>query len=248
MRFSEQFGILAPVIQRVTALLAAALLAGCVASTARPDLDSLGSAGSKKHSGHDKEERVVNYFDAATILKKADAFYSDGEWADASAEYGRFVELHRLHSQAGYALYRLGMSDFKQVSTMDRDQEPLLKAQAAFERLLSEFPDSLYAAEAKVKVADGRRMQAERLVTTGRFYYRQGRLPAAIVRLRRAAEDFADVDIQAAEALYYLARAYREAGQAQEARAALTALLDQYPRDRHYARARRTLTELTATP
>lgn len=229
-------------------LLAAAFLVGCGASTARPDMDSLGPAASKKSSGRDKEERVINYFDAATILKKADAFYHDSEWADAAAEYGRFVELHRLHSQADYALYRLGMSDVKQVSTMDRDQEPLLKSQAAFERLLTEFPDSPYVAEAQVKVADGRRMQAERLVATGRFYYRQGRLPAAIARLRRVTEEFANVDRQAAEALYYLARAYREAGQAQEARAALTALLDHYPKDRRHAWARRTLTELSAAP
>lgn len=174
------------------------------------------------------EDKVEKNYEPMTILQRAEAYFRKDEPIEAQAEYQRFLDLHPLHPLADYAQYKLAMSSYCQIRTIDRDPEPAEKALTAFQKLLSNYPKTAYAEPAREKSAEIQEGLARHQVYVARFYYRKGAYPAAIARLQRVVEQHPGEPVTA-EALLYLAAALKAAGEDAKAEAALERLLKDFP-------------------
>jgi len=213
-------------------LLFILLLAGC-AGTTRTDTLSSDSLS----------DGIKELYDADVLLSKADKLFKDKEYSSAIQEYQRFLELHPIHKSASYAQYRIGLAYFKQISTVDRDIEPVQKALSAFETLLKDYPGNEYAEDAREKVKVCRRKLAEREFYIGKFYLRQGAYLAAIARFDNILNNYADTDV-IEKTFYNLAIAYSASGKMDRAVETLESLLSNYPETRYKKGASQLLAKL----
>ena len=106
--------------------------------------------------------------------------------AISSAE--RFIRLHPRNRFVSYAYYMRGLSFYKQISSAVQDQEQTRKAMTAFQELMSRFPDSDYAWEAKQMLALCQDRLAEQEIVVARYYLDQEEYVAASRRFSLVVE------------------------------------------------------------
>jgi len=161
-------------------------------------------------------------------LLLADVYYSKGEYEEAASYYTSFVALHPGHPKAPYAQFQKGMSYFRQISTIDRDQTATRRALLAFQDLVSIYPTSLYVDKAKGMVSFLRRRLAEREFYIGYFYFKGKNYKGALARFGDILEKYPDVGLTD-KTLYYIGEAYRHLGEKELAREAFSTLVSSYP-------------------
>ena len=204
-------------------------MASCTGDFSASDVRS----GIKKAlSGTDEQiflgDTVENHYHPNVIMKRGEAYFEKEEYAEALVEYKHFMELHRNHVLAPYAAFRIGEIHFKMAKTIDRDPEPMQKAIAAFEQMRKEFSGSRYDSQAQQKLDECHDWMAQMHLFVGQFYYRRGSYLAATHRFQQILKDYPDKPV-AADALYFLAKAYHEMGADDWARENLVALVEKYP-------------------
>ena len=170
----------------------------------------------------------MNY-DPNVILKRAESFHEQAGYAEAIVEYQHFLDMHRNHILAPYAQYRLALSHFKMIQTIDRDMSPVKKAQEEFWELIHSFPASQYEAEARVKIRDCRRYLAKHDLFVGTFYYRREQYLAAAKRFEKIIDGYPSME-EAVEAKLQLAKTYQKLGAWEWAHGWAAALVQQHPR------------------
>lgn len=191
----------------------------------------IGCAGKTKKdtlSNNNLSEGLKELYDAQALLDKADKFFKEKDYVGATQEYRRFLELHPLHKSASYAQYRIGLSHFKQIRSIDRDIEPVQKALSAFETILKDYPENEYADDVREKIKVCRTKLAEREFYIGNFYLKKEVYPAAIQRFNNILTDYADTEV-VQKAFYHLGIAYSYSGESGKAAEVLQNLLSQYP-------------------
>ncbi|GFO68882.1 outer membrane protein assembly factor BamD [Geomonas limicola] len=161
-------------------------------------------------------------------LKIADAHFDNKAYIEAAAAYDDFRKLHPSNDKLPYAMYRLALSHYNQITGIDTDQTPVKNAVAAFENFLNRYPDSPYAPEARQKLADCKAKQLDYENYVGNFYLRTGKYGSAIKRLNEALLRFANLP-KLDQTLFYLAKAYQESGDKEQARKTLKRLETEFP-------------------
>jgi outer membrane protein assembly factor BamD len=229
----------------VLAVLAAAL--GCATPNDPLGADIRKALGVTKNSAEETKDSLERNYDPKVILKRAEALYQRGEYIEAAGEYQHFLDLHPLHQWADYAQLKLGMSHFKQFTTIDRDSEPVQKALESFQKLLTTYPSTQYADEAKKRIADCRERLAQHQFYVGHFYYKKEAYPAAIYRFEQILSTYPN-DPVAAGTLYYLALSYERQGKADQARVRLQDLISKFPNSSYRIKARQILARLGGKP
>jgi outer membrane protein assembly factor BamD len=183
-------------------------------------------------SGTDEQiflgDTLENHYHPNVIMKRGEAYFEKEEYAEALVEYKHFLELHRNHVLAPYAAFRIGEIHVKMAKTIDRDPEPMQKAIAAFEQMRKEFPGSRYDTQAQQKLEECHDWISQMHLFVGQFYYRRGSYLAATHRFQQILKNHPDKPI-AAEALYFLAKAYHEMGADDWAQENLALLVEKYP-------------------
>ncbi|MFZ5861497.1 MAG: outer membrane protein assembly factor BamD [Nitrospirota bacterium] len=173
-------------------------------------------------------------YDAGVIMTKAEALYDEKKWDEAIPEYERFLELHPVHRWAPHAQFKLALCYTQRIPKVGRDPSIAEKAEAAYERVLS-YSDTRYAEVARAKLADVRTHRAQSDLEIGRFYHKQGKYPAAIIRFQKVIDTKLGGAVTE-EASYYLALSYERDGQPELASRAAQSLVDAFPNTR-YAKA-----------
>jgi outer membrane protein assembly factor BamD len=181
--------------------------------------------------------------DPHVIMKRAESFFEEEDYAEAIIEYQHFLDLHRMHTLAAYAQYQLAESHFKLIKGMDRDPDPIHKALEAFEKLRKDYPGNRYDQDAGERIAACHRLIAEVHLMVGRFYYRRDAFWAAAHRFEWILKLYPEMDI-AGDALYYLALTYKGMGANDWARETLIALTERFPNSLHAASGQIMLTNL----
>ena len=241
-------------VVRIVVVGAAALLAAACSTT--PD-DKASNWSPARIYAEAKEELSAGAYDkAATLferlegqaagtplaqqaqLEKAYANFKAGESAQALATIERFVKLHPASPAVDYALYLKGVVNFNddlgwfsfitRQDIAERDQKAAKESFEAFKELLARFPDSRYAADARLRMAYIVNLLAESEVHVARYYYRRGAYLAAINRAQSALADYREVPALE-EALYIVAKSYEALGLLPLRDDALRVLTSNYP-------------------
>src|SRR6266511_1055221 len=146
----------------VATLLVVSVLVGCSStSKTQPAKDAAAANTANADEQILKTDPLERNYDPHVIMKRAEAFFEKEDYAEAAVEYQHFLDLHRSHMLAPYAQYRLGLSQYKQVTTLDRDPEHVRQAIEAMEKLLKEYPGSAYELDAHTKIKEGRAHRSE---------------------------------------------------------------------------------------
>jgi outer membrane protein assembly factor BamD len=173
-------------------------------------------------------------------LKIADAYFDSERYIEAAAAYDEFRKLHPAHEKSAYALYRMGLSNYHQITGIDTDQTPGKNALTLFDDLLKKYPASEYAADAKEKRAEltGQQLQYEQYVA--RFYYRTEKYGAAIKRLEEALAAFPKNQLHD-ETWYLLGASRLKNGSPDKAKEAFNRLSTDFPESRFIKEASKLL-------
>ena len=235
------------------ALLAAGLmlLAGCGTSSEEPyverpvdvlyndAMDNL-EAGDDKQAAKlfDEVERQHPYSTWATKaqLMAAYAHYRANQYDEAVTAADRFIELHPANPDVPYAYYLKGLSYYERISDIHRDQEMTEQAKKVFEEIVTRFPNSEYARDARLKIDLANDHLAGKEMVIGRYYLTHGYYLAAINRFKTVVDRY-QTTTHTPEALLRLTEAYTALGIDGEARRSAAVLGYNFPQSDWYADA-----------
>ena len=247
-------------LSRSAALLVAAALlmplAGCAGGSGKKktdtryvarDVDTLYNAardlldrGRYKDAAQmfDEVERQHPYSEWArrSQLMSAYSYYLAREFPDSVQSAQRFLSIHPGNRDAPYALYIIAVDYYEQIVDVTRDQKLSQQALDAMGELIRRYPESRYAADARVKVDLISDHLAGKEMEIGRFYERRRDWLAAVIRFRKVTEDYQTTS-HVPEALMRLTEAYLALGVPEEARKSAAVLGTNYPGSDWYQKA-----------
>ncbi len=173
-------------------------------------------------------------------LKVGDCHFLMKEYVEAVAAYEEFKKMHPTHEEMPYVQYQIGMSHYKQMLSLDRDQTATKKALSNFEYLIANFPPSLFTEKAKEKVDICKKRLADHELYVGRYYYRKKNYEAASRRFQQLLANFPGTANED-EILLLLGSCYLELDQEARAGEVLNRLVNEYPQSASSKEAKRLL-------
>lgn len=181
-------------------------------------------------------DRQHPYSDFARKANVMTAFtsYKMGKFDDAIQASRRFVTLYPTHADADYAQYIIGLSYFKQMPEVTRDQRDTQLAIQNFNELIERYPGSIYEEDARAKIRAGRDQLAGKEMHVGRYYLERREYAAALNRFRSVAETYSNTR-HVEEALARLTETYYAMGLVSEAQTAAAVLGHNFPDSQWYA-------------
>jgi len=166
------------------------------------------------------------------------AHYNAYEHEAAVEAADRFIRLHPQHPSVDYAFYMKGLAAytgnedifarFLPTDRTKRDTTQAREAFAEFSQLLSRFPDSPYAADAKARMVALRNMLARSEIAVANYYLRRGAYLAAANRGRYVVENFQRTPA-VADALAVMAQGYLLLGMKDLAQDSIDVLAMNFP-------------------
>ena len=169
-------------------------------------------------------------------MMSAFSYYLAEKYPEAVSSAQRFLTIHPGNKDAPYANYLIAMSYYQQISDVTRDQSTTQQAQNAFGELIRRYPESRYAADARLKQDLINDHLAGKQMEIGRFYQRSGKWLAATLRFREVVEKYQTTN-HTPEALERLVESYLALGVPAEAQKAAAVLGRNYPGSEWYKRA-----------
>ena len=150
-------------------------------------------------------------------------YYLAKKYTDAVSSANRFLTIHPGNAEAPYAHYLVAMSYYQQIADVTRDQAVTQQASDAFGELIRRYPDSRYAADARLKLDLINDHLAGKEMEVGRFYERSGNWLAASLRFRTVVDQYQTTS-HTPEALERLVECYLALGIPDEAQKAAAVL------------------------
>lgn len=186
----------------------------------------------KKLSKLDRQHPYSEYARKSGVLSTYLA-YKSGDFPETVSQGKRFVSLYPAHKEAPYAQYLVGMSHFRQISDITRDQKAARDTLFAMNEVVTRYPDSEYVEDAKRKMRVAKDQLAGKEMMVGRYYQERLEYLAAINRYRSVVERFEDTR-HVEEALARLTESYYSLGLTSEAQTAAAVLGHNFPDSQWY--------------
>ena len=166
-------------------------------------------------------------------LMSAFNYYLARKYTESISSAQRFMTIHPGNADAPYAQYLIGMSYYQQIDDVTRDQTTTQQASDAFGELIRRYPDTRYAADARIKLDLIRDHLAGKEMEVGRFYQRSGQWLAATYRFRTVVDTYQTTS-HTPEALERLVECYLALGTPEEAQKSAAVLGRNYPESYWY--------------
>ena len=171
-------------------------------------------------------------------LMSAFSYYAAQDYNKAVASAQRFLAIHPGNKDAPYAFYLIALSYYEQISDVQRDQRITEQARTALTEVIRRFPQTQYAADARLKLDLTNDHLAGKEMEIGRHYQRSGRWIAAQIRFQNVVDNF-ETTSHTPEALYRLTESSLALGIPAEAQKYGAVLGANYPGSEWYDKAYR---------
>ncbi|TNE42238.1 MAG: outer membrane protein assembly factor BamD [Sphingomonadales bacterium] len=175
-------------------------------------------------------------------LMSAFSYYMNHDYTEAISAAQRFLAIHPGNKDASYAFYLIAISYYEQIADITRDQKITQQARDSLGELIRRFPQSRYAADARLKLDLVDDHLAGKEMEIGRFYQRRGQWLAATIRFRNVIDGY-QTTTHAPEALERLVESYLALGIPEEAKKAAAVLGANYPGSKWYSQAYKLIRE-----
>jgi outer membrane protein assembly factor BamD len=169
-------------------------------------------------------------------LMSAYSYYAGREYQKAIDSARRFLAIHPGNKDAPYAYYLVALSYYEQINEVERDQATTREALDSLNELIRRYPDTRYAADARIKIDLVRDHLAGHEMEIGRFYEDHNQWLAATLRFRAVVDQYQTTS-HVPEALMRLTECYLALGIPEEARKSAAVLGANYPGTKWYQRA-----------
>jgi len=209
---------------------------GTLYSTARARLDQHRYKEAAQLFDEVERQHPYSIWARRAQLMGAFSYYLDRDYSSAIQSSQRFLAVHPGNRDAPYAFYLIALSYYEQISDVTRDQKITQQALDALGELSRRYPNTRYAADARLKIDLVRDHLAGKEMEIGRFYEGRGQWLAASMRFRTVVDDY-QTTTHAPEALMRLTETYLALGVHDEARKAAAVLGANYPGTEWYERA-----------
>jgi len=150
-------------------------------------------------------------------IMQAYSEYVQNKYTDAIATLDRFIQLHPVHRDIAYIYYLRALCYYEQIADIERDQKGTEQAMAALQEVVTRFPNTSYANDARLKIDLCRDHMAGKEMEIGRYYQRQHLYQAAIGRFQRVVDDY-QTTAHVPEALARIVEVYLALGLVDEAK------------------------------
>ncbi|RFC66036.1 outer membrane protein assembly factor BamD [Fulvimarina endophytica] len=167
------------------------------------------------------------------LVMRAFTSYRGGEYEEAINSSKRYLSLYPGTEEAAYAQYIIGLSYWRQIPDITRDQTDAGRTAQAMRAVVEEYPNSPYVEDARSKLRIARDQLAGKELQVGRYYQERGEYAAAINRFKNVVDVYPE-SRQVEEALARLTESYLAMGLVQEARASASVLGQNYPDSQWY--------------
>ncbi|MGE0280042.1 MAG: outer membrane protein assembly factor BamD [Rhizobiaceae bacterium] len=186
----------------------------------------------KKFAAVDRQHPYSEYARKSLVMSAFSA-YRMGNYVEAINSGKRYVQLYPSTEDAAYAQYIVGLSYFRQIADVTRDQKDSRRAIEAMEEVVQRWPDSEYVDDAQQKIRYARDQLAGKEMQVGRYYLERREYIAAVKRFRYVVENYSNTR-HIEESLARLTEAYYAMGLTSEAQAAAAVLGQNYPDSQWY--------------
>ena len=169
-------------------------------------------------------------------LMSAFSYYVASDYNKSVSSAQRFLSIHPGNKDAPYAYYLIALSYYEQISDVQRDQKVTEQALTALREVDRRFPQTAYAADARLKIDLVRDHLAGKEMEIGRYYQRSGKWIAAQIRFQNVIDTYQTTS-HAPEALYRLTESSLALGVRPEAVKYAAVLGANYPGSEWYEKA-----------
>jgi outer membrane protein assembly factor BamD len=226
-------------MKKILVIMLLTLLAGCAAKEppfdavavfkeAEENMRTQSFEKARKEYQQIQERSPDKSYDADLMLRVADTYYGEEKYSEALVEYRAFLNYHPVHKDAPYAQYQIAMSNYKDLTTIDRDPAPAHAVIKEMRKLIEKYPRSGYEEQAKKYISICTDWIAEYELYVAHFYYKKGSYKAAAGRCETLLKDYPGSGSEK-DALYYAGLSYKELGEKDLARARFETLAQKYP-------------------
>lgn len=186
-------------------------------------------------------------YSALARVRIGDTYFEDELYDEAIVEYEGFLDINPYHKYAPYAQYRVAMSYFKRIKTVDVSYSWAKKALSEFRKLRERYPRNPYMDAIDSRIRTCNRYLAEYEFYVANFYFKKESYQAAAQRFDGMLREYPDSKNES-EALYYLGLSYKNMGEKEKALDALSALIDKFPATKLSSEARNLIEAFNNTP
>ncbi len=183
----------------------------------------------------DEVERQHPYSVWATKaqIMAAYSYYQANRYDDAIVALDRFIQLHPANKDVAYAYYLKSLSYYEQISDVNRDQKMTEFAMSSLRELVTRFPNSKYARDAKLKLDLTYDHLAGKQMEIGRYYHSHRNYLAAINRFKLVVNKY-QTTTHVPEALHRMTEGYYALGLPGEAKKFAAVLGHNFPGSEWY--------------
>ncbi len=190
------------------------------------------SESQKRLNDIDRQHPYSEYSRRSLILNTF-INYRKAAYAEAANSGNRFLQLYPGDKDAAYAQYIIGMSYFKRIPHITRDQTMARRAFGSMTALVEKYPESEYVEDAKKKILITRDQLAGKEMLVGRYYQERREFLASINRYRKVVEKYPSTR-HVEEALARLTESYYSLGLVEEAQNSAAVLGHNFPDSKWY--------------
>lgn len=147
------------------------------------------------------------------------AYYKNGDMPMAQATIIRFMRLNPTHPNIDYVMYMKGLTDmsmdesalqhFFGINRSDRDPAYARQAFTDFSQLLQSYPNSQYAADARLRLVALKDRLSQHELAVAQFYTKRGAYVAVVNRVQDMLSNYPDTQATR-KALPLMENAYRQ--------------------------------------
>ena len=174
------------------------------------------------------EDVFLNYpfssLSSKSEIMSAYSLYQSNEIKKAITKLNSYIEMNPQGELTEYAHYLLAMCYYAQVSSEDRDPSTSIKSLNYFRLIITKYPNTDYAKDAKLKIHLLKNTLAKNELNIGKFYLRKGAPASSIKRFKSVLQNYQNTSV-IPETLYRLSEAFLLIGLKDEANKS-NALLD----------------------
>ena len=144
------------------------------------------------------------------------SLYQKNDITKAVTKLRSYIEMNPKGELTEYAHYLLAMCYYAQVSSENRDPNTSIKSLNYFKLIITKYPNTSYAKDAKLKMQLLENKLAKNELNVGKFYLRKGAPGSSIKRFKFILQNYQNTSI-IPETLYRLSEAFLMIGLKNEA-------------------------------
>ncbi len=149
-------------------------------------------------------------------IMSAYSLYQSNEITKAIKKLNSFIEMNPKGELSEYAHYLLAMCYYAKVSSESRDPEASIKSLNFFKLIITKYPKTKYAKDAKLKIQFLKNTLAKNELNIGKFYLRKGAPASSIKRFKSILQNYQNTSV-IPETLYRLSESFLIIGLKDEA-------------------------------